>query len=99
MAFETENAAVARVYYDNDGLPGATLIVGAIAHDVPAGDHGAFSVVLGTCGTARQVLIGGQRLGELPSQPVAPEAPIGALVDIKGGRCYRRRPEVVVDDV
>lgn len=90
-SFESESASVARVYYDNDGAPGTSFTVGAFTVDVAAGDRGFTSVVLGTCATSRQVFVAGAKVGELPSQPLVRDGALAALVDLRGGRCYRRR--------
>lgn len=89
--FEVENATVAKVYFDNDGSPATALTIGAYNMDVPSGDRGVLTAILGTCATARQVFVAGAKVGDLPREPVSTQAPLAALVDLKGGRCYRKR--------
>ncbi len=90
-SFESEAASVARVYYDNDAAPATSFTIGAFTIDVAAGDRGFTSVVLGTCATSRQIFVAGTKVGELPVQPLVRDGVLAALVDLRGGRCYRRR--------
>lgn len=98
-SFESENVALIKVYYDNEDGPRTSIALGALQTDIPANDRGVLIAVLGSCATARQVMVAGARVGDLPAsngpsvQPVnvaGGMSDVAALVDLKGGRCYRR---------
>lgn len=96
--FEAENVTVAKVYYDNEGAPATQLTIGSLNIDVVAGDRRVITAIVGTCATARQVFVSGANVGELPPQSPAAQGPTAALVDLKGGRCYRRRLHAYASD-
>lgn len=96
--FEVDNPAVMRVYYDNDGGEQTTLTIGARILHVTAGMTGVTNIVLGSCATSRQVVVGGSRLGELAPQSGTDAIPPTSLIDMVGGHCYRRITHRYKDD-
>lgn len=88
---------MATIYVDNvDGKQEAAVTVGKLERREAAGARSTLTVPLGDCPEAREVRIGGEKVGELPP----PRDSHAALIDVVGGHCYAMtvadydRPEV-----
>lgn len=88
---------MATIYVDNvDGKKEAVVAIGKIERKEAAGAKSTVLVPLGDCEGAREVHIGGEKVGEIPSL----RDRYAALIDVVGGHCYAMvtarydRPEV-----
>jgi hypothetical protein len=96
--FEADNPTVVRVYFDNENAPATTLTIGARTVHIAAGSTGMTTIVIGSCATARQVIVGGTKIGELPASAINSASLPVALVDLVGARCYKKRVHLYKDD-